>query len=565
MQLRDYQTKCVEAVRETFAGGKMATLAVLPTGTGKTIIFGHVIGERLSIGRAKVIAHRTELLEQAAEKIRRITGEECGLEKAGDWVKERSTIWRPNVIVSSVQTQIARWTTNGEDRRRMERFNPNDFATLIIDEAHHAPAASYRQVIGHYQQNPALAVLGVTATPDRHDEEALGQIFTSVAFDYELPDAINDGWLVPIRQQFVIVKDLDFSGMSTTAGDLNGAELAAEMERERIMHEVVGPTIELAGERRTLVFTVSVRQAERTTEILNRHREGSARFVTGKTPDDERSAMMADYKQGNFQFLVNVGVATEGFDVPGIGCVAVARPTKSRALYAQMIGRGTRPLDGLVDPFPTADERRAAIGVSNKPDILVLDFVGNSGKHKLISTLDILGGNYSDDEVELAIRAAKTDGQPIDAMKALAKARHEEKLRSEQADESRRRAIKASAKYESRTVDPFNLLDIDAGRERGWDKTNPASEKQKALLEKWGVPLEKDISKRRAGQLIGELMKRWDMGLATYKQMKFLATKGINAKRMTKAEASAAFDAVKNNRWQATPELLSRYPIGELV
>ena len=151
------------------------------------------------------------------------------------------------------------------------------------------------------------------------------------------------------------------------------------------MREVVFCSIEMAGDRKTLVFTVSVAQAHGVADVLNRHRAGSAAAVDGKTPADERARLFHEYGAGRLQHLVNVGIATEGWDDPStdrpIEIVAVARPTKSRSLYAQMIGRGTRPLPGLVDPLRDADHRRAAIAGSIKPALMVMDYAGNAGKH----------------------------------------------------------------------------------------------------------------------------------------------------------------------------------------
>jgi superfamily II DNA or RNA helicase len=210
----------------------------------------------------------------------------------------------------------------------MQKFDPNEFSLLIIDEAHHSAAKSYRKVIDYYRRNKNLKVLGATATPDRADEKALGQIFDSVAFDYEIVDAIDDGWLVPITQQSVVVDGLDYSGIRTTAGDLNGKDLAAVLEFEETLHGFVGPILELSGDRKTLIFAASIAHAERICEILNRHKPKSAEWVHGKTPKEERRDLWPRYAGSDFQYLVNVGVTTEGFDEPSIEIIAICRPTR---------------------------------------------------------------------------------------------------------------------------------------------------------------------------------------------------------------------------------------------
>jgi superfamily II DNA or RNA helicase len=365
------------------------TLAVLPTGTGKTVCFAHVAKTWLDSdrGRVLIMAHREELIQQAADKVLQVTGLHADIEMGESRADQCSLIDQAPVVITSVQTMCR--------PNRHERFDPRQFGLLIVDEAHHATAPTYRRVIDHFAQNPDLRILGVTATPDRADEEALGQAFESVAFTYEIETAIQDGWLVPIEQQFVQVQGLDLSGCRTTAGDLNEGDLARIMETEENLHGVVHPALELAGDRPSLFFMASVAHAERGAEIANRHQAESAVCLHGKTPRDERREKLKAFSRGEFQHLFNCGLFLEGFDETSIAVVAMARPTKSRALYAQAVGRGTRPLPGLVDGLDDAAARRRAIAMSHKPGLLVLDFVGNSGRHKLVSTADILGGNYS--------------------------------------------------------------------------------------------------------------------------------------------------------------------------
>ena len=539
MKLRSYQQAAVDGIFEAWRTAR-STLLVQPTGTGKTVTFAHVIN-RMPMGRALVLAHREELIFQAADKIARVTGAKPDIEMA-EMRADGAMFGKARVVVSSIQTQCA--GRNGD--ARMKRFDPQEFSLLVVDEAHHIVAPSYRRVLMHYQQNPNLKVLGVTATPDRHDEEALGQVFDSVAYDYELLDAIRDGWLVPIHQRSVVVDGLDYSGVRTTAGDLNGADLARVMEYEETLHGIAAPTMELAAGRKTLVFAASVAHAERLCEFFNRHSTGCARFVTGTTPKDERRAMLADYAAGKFQMLVNVGVATEGFDEPGIQVVVMARPTKSRALYAQMAGRGTRPLPGLVDAHEAADARRAAIAVSAKPACQIIDFVGNSGRHKLITTADILGGNYSDEVVDRARAAAETaNGAAVDMAELLADA---EKTIAEERERARRAALRVRARYTSQVVDPFDILHIEPWRERGWDTGRQPSEKMLALLDRNGIDT-KGLTFTQAKQLVGEIIHRYEEKQCSFKQARLLSRYGYPTD-VPFAEASRLIDALAKNNWQ---------------
>lgn len=532
--LRPYQAQAHQNVFESLvAGREKSSLVVMPTGTGKTVLFGHVAGDWPS-GRVMIMAHRDELIRQAADKVGKIIGETCDIEMGDEYADQCNLYARSHVVVTSVQTMSR--------DRRLERFDPGDFGLLVIDEAHHATASTYRKVIDYFRQNPALRVLGVTATPDRADEEALGKVFDSVAFEYAITDAISDGWLVPIEQQFVYVEGLDFSGVKTTAGDLNAGDLAKVMEAEEILHRVVTPVIDLAGDQPCLVFASSVAHAERMAEICNRHRPGSAEFVHGGTDKELRRDMLRRYNRGEFQFLFNCMIATEGFDEPQIGVVAIARPTKSRALYAQMIGRGTRPLTGCVDGLPTPEQRRQSIAMSSKQSVLVLDFVGNSGRHKLVSTADILGGNMDDEIVDRARASAakkSSRGEKVNMTDELAEAQRQ----AEEAAKRKRAAILAKAAYGTKNVDPFVLYDVTPKREPGWFKGKRPTEKMAAVLEKRGVDT-KNLSFWQAKQLMPAVINK-----PTVKQAKILARFGYGTD-CTSQEASKIIDAIAANGWK---------------
>jgi superfamily II DNA or RNA helicase len=510
---------------------------VMPTGTGKTILFASLIRSCFP-ARALVLAHREELIFQAADKVNKVTGFECQVEMANYRADLGDSLFGgPQVVVSTIQTQCSGADGSG----RMTRFDPAMFGLVIVDEAHHATSATYRRVIDYYRQNPALKVLGVTATPDRTDEKALGQVYETVAYDYEILDAIADGWLAPIQQQLVEVSGLDFSGMRTTAGDLNGADLARVMEEERNLHEIAGPTVEIAGDRRTLVFAASVAQAERLSDILNRHRKGCAGWVCGKTPKEERRNTLAAFSAGNLQYVVNVGVLTEGFDDPGVEVVVMGRPTKSRSLYAQMVGRATRPLPGLVDGVDTAEARRAAIAGSAKPACLVVDFVGNSGRHKLMTSADILGGNVSDEACERALAKVKDADGPVDMAEELEE--QQRAIELERARESARRAgLKAKAAWSSRSVNAFDVFELSPAKPRGWSNGKSLSAKQRSILEKAGIdPDAVDYTGGR--QLLDEVFRRWDAGLCSYKQARVLRKHGHSGNE-TREAASVILDGI---------------------
>jgi superfamily II DNA or RNA helicase len=432
----------------------------------------------------------------------------------------------------------------------MHRFRPEEFGLLVIDEAHRSVADTYREVVNHYC-GPA-ALLGVTATPDRHDEQALGQVYRTVAFDYELTDAIAEGWLVPIRQKFLSV-ELDLSGTRYTLGDFHGADLRALLAAEDTLERIASDAVQWAGERRTLVFADCVANAERLTVALNRHRLGCAALVTGELPDPERRRVIADYRAGATQYLVNVGIATEGFNVPDISCVVMARPTASRSLYTQMAGRGTRALAGVLDDIDTAAARCAAIAASDKRDLLLLDVVGNSARHKLITAADILGGQYDTAVVERAERTLRDGKVPTDVAAALETAQREHNAALRAKAEARER-LTLRQKSKARDVDPFDVLGIAPHAPRGWQSQCLASDEQREKLKRWGFDRVEQQTEASAAQLIDAFRARCRRGLATYKQSKVLISRwGMKpeaARETSFEEASRLITILANNGWR---------------
>lgn len=544
LSLRDYQR---DAIGGVFAQLKehRSTLLVMATGLGKTVVFADIVRRAQATGRGwrtLVLAHREELIFQAAKTIERVAG--CAVDiEMGDLRAQRDFLRRAPVIVSTVQTQ----TAGRGEARRMHKFDPSEFGLIIVDEAHHAISASYKAVIDHYMTNPAVRLLGVTATPDRTDEAALGEVFESVAYEYGIREGIDGGWLVPVKQRVVHVGGLDFSACRTTAGDLNGADLNAVLEYEATLHGMVYPTIDIVGERRCLIFAASVAHAHRIAEILNRHRAGCAVAVDANTPRDERRAMFAGFSEGQYQFLVNVGVATEGWDDgaldgKGVQVIAMMRPTKSRALYCQMVGRGTRPLPNTVERCDDADCRKQRIVDSAKPSVMVLDYCGNAGRHKLVHCVDALAGKDAQgvrEKAEARVMDA-ADAEEVDVMAVLT----EEEVRAKQeAERALRRGLVVKAGYQMQEIDPFSLIDLTPDREAAWAKGLPASEAQLQLLRKLKVAIPELLTRNEARRLI-------DAAIATPtpKQQAVLIRAGFDPADYDRKSASRVIDAIMQNR-----------------
>lgn len=498
MILRPYQTDCVAQVRQALASAN-STLAVLATGLGKTVIFAHLVGDWP--GRCLVLAHRDELIRQAAAKIEAVTGEPPGVEMGDEYIDEGSA-FRPRVVVSSVQTMCR--------PKRQARFDPADFGLVVIDEAHHSVARTYKAVVDYYRRNPSLKLLGVTATPKRTDQLAMGQVFAGVAYEFGIEPAVEEGWLVPVRQQAVVVEGLDFSSVRSVAGDFNEGELDRILSEEKVLHQVAAPAAEVAGDRPALVFCVSVNHARLMASVLCRYKPESAVALDGTSPPELRRETVAAYKAGQIQFLCNCGLYLEGFDAPNTAVVVMARPTKSLALYTQILGRGTRPLPGVVDGLASADARRRAVGASAKPWMLALDFVGNSGRHRIVTAADLLGGKFSDAVRQYARRTLEAEGGGRDVNDSLGRAADELALIAEIRDRERRREIKARSEHRLVERSPFagGGPAFDPGRQprRG----DPATAKQVGKLVWLGVAREtaQRYTKGQASAVIAKLQAR---------------------------------------------------------
>ena len=361
----------------------------------------------------------------------------------------------------------------------------------------------------------------------------------------DIREGIDEGWLVDVEQRFVVIEGLDFSEVRTTAGDFNQKDLAAVMmgslQAERLMaeespvHKIVSATIQEAQGRPTIIFCVTKAHAELTCEICQRHPGVTAEFVTDDTDAETRREIIKRFRAGTTQIFCNVGIATEGFDAR-VDVVAVARPTKSEALYRQMIGRGTRPLAGLVDKYDTAPERREAIANSVKAAMTVLDFVGASGRHTLISAVDVLGGNYTEDIIEAAKRRLRESGETVDidellaeealaaaerkakAQKlaqeqkerdAAAKIRAEEERLKRQAEWNTRKGIRGHATYRTETVSAFERVTIPEQVGLGIHRGG-CSDGQVKFLMRLGVTEQEacKYSKGQAGTIIDKLSKQ---------------------------------------------------------
>lgn len=514
MDLRPYQIEAKQAVLSEWQDGRRRTLLVLPTGCGKTIVFASLIEDCVRAGqRVLVLAHRGELLEQAADKLQRSTGLVCAVEKA----EETSLDSFFRVVVGSVQTLMR--------PQRLERFAPDHFGTIIIDEAHHCLSDSYQRVLEHF---PRANVLGVTATPERSDHRNLGHFFDSLAYEYTLPTAIREGYLSPI-QALTVPLMLDISQVGISAGDYKAAELDSALDPylDQIADEMV---VHCKG-RHTVVFLPLVATSQKFRDVLNAHGLRAAE-VNGDSAD--RATVLSDFAAGRYDVLCNSMLLTEGWDCPVVDCVVVLRPTKSRSLYCQMVGRGTRLAPG-------------------KDHLLLLDFLWHTERHELCRPANLICA--SDDVArKMTENLENSAGCPEDIEAAEQRASQDVVAEREQA------LAKALAEMRSRKrrlVDPLQFeMSIQAEDLASYvpsfgHEMLPPSEKQKAALEKLGILPDEIDNAGKASLILDRLAKRRMEGLTTPKQIRFLEGRGFQHVGTWPFDAAKRLiDRIAGNGWR---------------
>lgn len=526
---RDYQSEAAEKIVDCLRENRSA-LAVLPTGCGKTVIFSMVASNWP--GRVLVLAHREELVFQAASKLEEMFDELVGIEMALEsCASTHGDLHR--IVCSTVQTMSR--------RNRMAMYDPFKFGLIITDEAHHAVSDSYKAVYDYFFRNPEIRHLGVTATPNRHDEKALGSVFETCPVNIGIREMIDEGWLVDINQYMVKVEALDISEVKTVGGDLNQGQLQDVLEDDDVAYGMVDAAVGLIEERKAIFFTAGVRQAMLVANLIN-HKAGRecAAWLSGESSEDERRGTLDAYREGRINILVNCALFTEGFDSPDTEVIVMGRPTKSLPLYCQMLGRGTRPLPGVVDGIESPEDRKKAIAESAKPSMDVLDFVGNSGRHKIVSSVDALGGDMEDEVLEKAKKKI--------IQKGSGKTSEELQLAEEEISLFIRQSAGKKAVYNVSNISPFDLLQVNVGRSPEWNKGRRLTPGQVGALRRFGIDDKHifDMDFHSAGKMLDRLISRSKKGLCTFKQARLLKKYGFSP-NVTFAEASKIIGEMAKN------------------
>ena len=518
MNLRPYQEEARKRVEEEWRDGHRKTLLVLPTGTGKTIVFSRIAADMVMQGKkVLILAHRGELLEQAADKLRKSTGLAALLEKAestslGKWC---------SVVVGSVQTLMR--------ESRLKKFRKDAFGTIIVDEAHHALSDSYQNVLGYFD---GADILGVTATPDRGDMKDMGQYFESLAYEYSMAKAIKEGYLCPIKAQTIPLK-LDISHVAMQNGDYKASEISTALDP--YLEQIAKEMQRYCQGRRTVVFLPLVTTSQKFCKILKEYGFW-AKEVNGESPD--RKEILRDFESGRYSVLCNSMLLTEGWDCPSVDCIVVLRPTKSRSLYQQMVGRGTRLCEG-------------------KEELLLLDFLWMTTRHELCRPAHLLA--KSQDIAEAMTKQIEESEAPIDLEEAEKKASEDVVA---QREASLAKELDAMKNRKRKLVDPLQFeFSIQAEDLSGYvpafgSDMGPVTDKQKAMLEKYGIFPDEIECQGKASMLLNRLHKRQEEGLTTPKQIRFLERKGFQHVGTWSFDAARMLiDRIAANGWRVPGDI----------
>src|SRR5499426_4175108 len=515
---RPYQYEAVAALLAAAARGVQRPLLVLPTGTGKTIVFALLVQRRR--GRSLILAHRDELIQQAVDKLRLVDPTlPLGVVQAA-----RDEHTAPTVV-ASVQT-LSR-------RTRLTRLVPN-FQTIVIDEAHHAPAPTYRRILEYCRawHPDGPLVVGVTATPERGDHHSLRTVFEHIVYQKTLLEMMQAGYLVDLRA-FQVLLQADFDALRTQQGDFVETELETLLLAANAPAQVLAAFQAHAVDRKALLFTPTVALAYAMAETFCAAGI-AAEALDGTTPLATRRAILQRFHTGETRVVANCAVLTEGFDEPSVDCIIIARPTQSAVLYQQMLGRGTRTYPG-------------------KTDCLVLDVVGVSTHHTLHTAATLFAcdaGRLARQSVlELLDRPVRQDedtpltgtlrSTPVDlfARRALRWVQTRQgawvlslgaqhgtlRLRPDGPDtwqvvQVRREAeplrlgdtlplpyAQGLAEDYARHLGVARLVEVEAP----W-RQHPATEKQTALLRKLGLAAQAGLTKGEAAELLAAVLGDWD-------------------------------------------------------
>ena len=479
---------------------------------GKTIVFSALTQEQVKKDhRVLIMAHRGELLSQAADKLKMLTGLDAAFEQG----ENRSLGSFFSVTVGSVQSLC--------QEKRLSMFPQDYFQDIIVDEAHHALSESYQRVLAHF---PDANVLGVTATPDRGDKQTLGTFFDSQAYEYSMSRAIREGYLSPVKARMIPLQ-LDISKAGISGGDYSAADIGCALEP--YLHQIANEMVRYCRGRKTVVFLPLIATSQKFCRMLN---DVGMRAAEVNGMSDDRSKILAEFENGMYDVLCNSMLLTEGWDCPAVDCIVILRPTKVRSLYQQMVGRGMRLFPG-------------------KENLLLLDFLWLTERHDLCRPSALIA---KDANIAAMMDENLRNDEEVDILEAEEEAERDV-LRER--EEALARELAAMRSKKKKLVDPIQYaLSIAAEDLTSYEPTfpwemGPPSEKQLAFLENRGILPDTVGNAGLASLLIDRLKRRQEEGLATPKQIRCLERYGFRRVGTWQFDAaSVLISRLAMNHWR---------------
>lgn len=516
-KMRPYQVEAKRCVDDGWSDEIWAQLLVMGTGLGKTVAFCSIAADNeANDEKTLILAHTDELVDQAIKKYENSTGKRAAKEKAGSYASRFD-----KVVVASVQTLSG--------MMRLSTWAEDHFDYVVVDEAHRALADSYQVIIKKFCGKDKAKLLGVTATADRGDKQELGVLFQRIAFEYSLRPGVIDGWLVkPYVMTMPLTIDLRGVARKGTANgvDVDVAQVAARL---LVIMDAIAKAIKAKiGTGKILIFMPTVETSRILSDVLNANGVTSNWVCGDKKLCPDRRKRVADHQEGKYQALVNFGVLTEGYDDDAIDFICSLRATEIRSLYQQIIGRGTRPHDSIVQQLndaPDAKARLKLIAGSCKPKLIILDFLWNHEKHKICSPASL----FTDDMRVVS----KTQGIDGDIMQL------EERAERDVAEQLAKE-LRKNQRKEAMVIDPLEMAE-DSGIARlapmGELVRIPISTSMEAYLRKIGIDPDFVTSQAHALRIKGAYTQRMIRGLCSFRQITFFKKLGIDANNFSASKA----------------------------
>lgn len=533
---RPYQVECRHAVMEAWRQGITNQVIVMATGTGKTRTvlscyedLATAVGDK----RGLIVCPTEEQVKQFAKDIHKRFGYYPQIEQADNHVNVHAHKFaESHPIVVGTYASVS---------KRLHKYRPDQFSFLAVDEAHHSVAREVKKMIHHFN---ARLKLGATATPERLDKKSLAELWKHCPYQFNILDAIEQGWLAPIKVTIELIESIDFgTAKFRQNGDVSKAWADQVAAQEKPLHEIAWRIAQLNGS--VIVPCPSVVFAEALAALINsRYMIGKAGCVLGKTPARQRKNLVQRFRDGDLTVMTSVGVFDEGFDSALVSTIALCSWTKSVSRLTQRLGRVLRTAHAGDPAFEYGDAatRRSMIANGPKPYGRALDFVGLTGSVKLATAMDVLGGTVKPDVLKLAKKLAEESSDDVDPAEKIAEAQAMLDA-NEISDEDRKEIKILEAKLKSREIDPFDKTDRTGRIKKPKKPQLPPTEQQIATLKAIGFS-GTNVNRAQASFLIRDHIRRKSTGAPTYQQERILKNKGKWRDGMSGAEAKQTLQSL---------------------